>query len=197
MDNRMIAGNPIDPQVAVMQSKPIEYFTYPELPDRPMFECAALRATLQVERCAGMWTEANGKNPPERLAKCRNCPIGALHAGEVEFDVSVLRGTGICSRCHRGGMRLIGGDICVSCWNRAREVIVGRNAKGKPPKIHPPLAPRSITVRSGGQNITIKREHSVSTDELVVAGLRDCTRQVLFGFSATRKVPICVQGELF
>lgn len=181
-----------------MQASGINYFEHDLMPGRPMFRCDSMRADLQVDKCADMWREANGKNPPERLAKCRNCPIGAAHAGEVEFEVSQLRGSGICSRCHRGGMRLVGADICVSCWNRAREVIIGRNSKGKPPKIHPPLAARSIVVRSGGETIVIKREHSCNTEELVVAGLRDCTRQAFFGFHAQRgKIPIQVQGELF
>lgn len=181
-----------------MQSSNVEYFTYPEMPDRPMFRCEPMRATLQVQKCAEMWREANGKTPPERLAKCRNCPIGAAHAGEASFEVSVLRGSGICSRCHRGGMRLIGGDICVSCWNRQREVIRGFNAKGKPPKHHPAMEARVIRVLSGGQLITIKREHSINTEELVVAALRDCTRQAFFGFHAARGgIPVPVQGELF
>uniref|UniRef100_A0AAU6W275 Uncharacterized protein n=1 Tax=Pseudomonas phage Touem01 TaxID=3138548 RepID=A0AAU6W275_9VIRU len=181
-----------------MQHSGTTYFEHPLMPGRPMFRCDGMRADLQVEKCAEMWREANGKTPPERLAKCRNCPIGAAHAGEAEFDVSVLRGSGICSRCHRGGMRLIGADICVSCWNRAREVVVGRNAKGKPPSIHPPMEPREIRVRTGGETIVIKRGLSISTDELVVAALRDCTRQAFFAFHASRgKIPISIQGELF
>lgn len=31
-------------------------------------------------------------------------------------------------------MRLIHGALCLSCYNREREVVVGRNAKGVPPK---------------------------------------------------------------
>jgi hypothetical protein len=182
-----------------MQAKGIEYFSYPELPDRVMFACERMRANLQVDACAGMWQEANGKTPPERLAMCKTCPVGACHAGEDAFDVSALRGTGLCARCHRGGFRLVGGDICVSCWNRAREVIKGCNRRGKEPLNHPPLNARSIRVMVDGAPVVIRREHSCSTDELVVAALRDSTRQPLFGFYAApnKNVPISVQGELF
>lgn len=175
----------------------MDYFTLPELPDQPMFQCDTLRATLKVENCASMWRDANGKNPPERLAKCRNCPIGAEHAGEGVISVSSLRGSGICARCHRGGMRLVGSDICVSCWNRAREVARGRNAKGKPPKIHPAMDPRTITVRSGDELVRVYRAKSICTEELVVAALRDCTRQVYFGMVVQKVNNVCVQGELF
>lgn len=181
-----------------MQAKGIEYFTYPELPDQVRFNCDRMLATLQVDTCAGMWTEANGKSPPERLAKCKSCPVGACHAGEDDFDVSSMRGSGLCARCHRGGFRLIGGDICVSCWNRASEVLKGCNRRGKVPMNHPPMAARSIRVLAGGVPVVIKREHSICTEELVVAALRDCTRQPLFGFHAKRAVTtIAVQGELF
>jgi len=177
------------------------YFTYPELPDRLMFECTSHKATLTVDACKGMWTEANGRTPPDRLALCRRCPLGAQHAGLQSFHVSKLRGTGICSRCHRGGMRLVRQDICVSCWNRERELLIGKNAKGRPPRLHQPVARRTIRILNGDQIQVIKRDTSLSTDELVVAALRDSTRQVYFGFHA--KMPPAgntqapIQGSLF
>jgi hypothetical protein len=177
----------------------LEYFTIPELPDVQMFSCERHKATLRVDACKGMWLEANGRTPPERLAKCRNCPFGARHAGFETFHVSTLKGSGICSRCHRTGMRLVRGDICVSCWNREREFLIGKNAKGRPPKLHPDVALRTIRFRNGDQIDRIKREHSVSLEELMVAALRDSHRQVFFGFNAgpppAMSVPI--QGELF
>lgn len=178
----------------------MEYFTYPELPDRLIFQCSRHKAALQVEACKGMWTEANGRTPPDRLALCRNCPLGAQHAGLQSFQVSKLKGTGICSRCHRGGMRLVRQDICVSCWNREREVLVGRNAKGKPPKHHQPVDRRTIRILNGEEIILVERPHSTSTDELIVAALRDSTRQVFFGFQSKRPPAAAqapIQGSLF
>ncbi|MDD1003603.1 MULTISPECIES: hypothetical protein [Pseudomonas] len=164
-----------------MQFNGIEYFSYPELPDRVMFSCTRRQASLQVETCSGMWQEANGKNPPDRLAQCKSCPVGATHADEVAFDVSSLWGSGLCARCHRGGFRLVAGDLCVSCWNRAREVLKGCNRRGKAPKNHPSLAPRTIRILVNGAPVLITREHSVRTEELIIAALRDSARQPLFG----------------
>lgn len=160
----------------------VDYFTIPELPDRPMFRCERRNATLQVESCAAIWKAANGKNNSECGGACRNCSLGALHAGEGDAVMSRWRGIEICSRCHRVGMRLIGGDICVSCWNRQREVIIGKNARGRKPLNHPPIAPRSIAVLTGDELVTISRPYAVCTEELVISALRDSSRQVYFGF---------------
>jgi hypothetical protein len=176
----------------------IEYFTIPELPDKPMFRCERRNATLQVASCASMWKAANSKCNAESNISCRTCPLGAVHAGEGDAVMSHLRGVEICSRCHRVGMRLIGGDICVSCWNRAREVIVGKNARGRKPLNHPPIVPHAITVLTGKSLVTIKRAYAISTDELIIAALRDSTRQVYFSFHINgmqNNVPL--QGELF
>lgn len=178
----------------------VEYFSIPELPDKQMFRCERRNATIQVTSCASMWKAANSKNSMECNMSCRTCSLGAFHAGEGDAVMSQLRGVEICSRCHRTGMRLVQGDICVSCWNRAREVIVGKNARGRKPLNHPPIVPHAITVLSGKKLLTIKRAHAICTEELILAALRDCTRQVFFGFHAsgrTSSLPIPVQGELF
>lgn len=178
----------------------VEYFTIAELPDRPMFRCERRNATLQVESCAAIWKAANSKSSSECNAMCRTCPIGAVHAGEGDAVMSQLRGQEICSRCHRIGMRLIGGDICVSCWNRQREVIIGKNARGRKPLNHPPVSPHAITIMTGNKLVSIKRQHAICTEELVISALRDSPRQVFFGFHASggvSRVPIPVQGELF
>lgn len=174
-----------------------EYFTIPQLPDRPMFKCERRDATLQVSSCASQWKAANSKANPECNMSCRSCPIGAMHAGEGDVHMSQLRGIEICSRCHRVGMRLVSGDICVSCWNRQREVLVGKNARGRKPMNHPPIQPMQITYVCGQEVLTLKRQHAVCAEELVIAALRDSTRQVFFGFSGQTSVyPVPVQGEL-
>src|SRR5690606_2664063 len=40
-----------------------------------------------------------------------------------------------CTRCEVGSFRLVSGRLCPSCYNRQREWIVGRNAKGGKPTI--------------------------------------------------------------
>ena len=160
----------------------VEYFENPLLPGKPMFRCDRLSASLQVASCAGMWNEANaGGHPPERLFRCLQCPLGAEHAGVGDANMSPLRGTTICSRCHRTDLRLIGGNVCVSCQNRAYEWLKGKNAKGKAPVKHPPLVRRSVRYVCGGEVRVLARNLTASSDELVVELLRDSPKRVVIG----------------
>ena len=173
----------------------MDYFENPLLPGKPMFRCDRLKASLQVVACSGMWAEANAVGQvPERLFRCRQCPVGAEHAGVVDANMSSLRGTGICARCHRTDLRLIGGNICVSCQNRAYEWIKGRNAKGKPPERHPVLSRRLVRYVCDGQVRVLARAHTACADELVVELLRDRPKCVVLGRG--RGVSGLRQGEL-
>jgi hypothetical protein len=69
----------------------------------------------------------------DRFEKCRDCRIGAAHAGERHIHRSAIFDMAICPRCRRGGARMIGGRLCVSCYNREREFKIGKNAKGTRP----------------------------------------------------------------
>lgn len=160
----------------------VEYFESDLMPGRPMFRCDRLSASLRVEACAGMWREANVQGQmPERLFRCRSCPVGAAHAGEVDASYHRLRGLSICSRCHRSDLRLIGGNVCVGCKNREYEWVKGKNAKGQFPKLHPTLARRRCVVMTGGSVRILARELTTAMDELVVEMLRDSSRAVVFG----------------
>ena len=160
----------------------VEHFENALLPGKPMFRCERLSASLQVASCVGMWHEANaGGHPPERLFRCMKCPLGAKHAGVEDSSMSPLRGTTICSRCHRTDLRLIGGNVCVSCQNRAYEWTKGRNAKGKAPVKHPPLVRRSVRYVCDGQVRVLARALTASADELVVELLRDSAKRVVIG----------------
>ena len=160
----------------------VEYFENPLLPGKPMFRCERLTASLQVASCVGMWTEANAAGaPPERLFRCVKCPLGAKHAGVGDANMSPLRGATICSRCHRTDLRLIGGNVCVSCQNRSYEWQKGRNAKGKAPVKHPVLVRRSVRYVCDGQVRVLVRALTASADELVVELLRDSTKRVVIG----------------
>ena len=80
------------------------------------FECKPFRATLSTDRCASMWKA--------KREQCLYCPIGAAHAGAPERMKTVGKCT--CSRCHTESSRLMSSGICVSCYNRQREVAAGR-----------------------------------------------------------------------
>lgn len=167
----------------------IEYFTYPELPDKLMFRCDRMQASLQVANCASMWKQANQQREcPENLARCKGCQLGAQHAGESETSTCSITGSDICVRCNRGGMRLVRDEICVSCWNREREWLIGKNAKGVAPKMHPPVYPMEIRVMAGDEVISVGSKHCVSSTELVIKALRDNRKRVLFSFAGSGQV---------
>lgn len=152
------------------------------VPGKLHFRCDRQRATLSTESCAGMWREA-AADPSSRPA-CARCAIGASHAGEATANLSPIKGSMVCARCHKGATRLIHGMHCVSCYNRQREVIRGRNAKGTAPSRLSPLAPRRIWFLAGSVMTSIASPLTVDTTELVIAALRDSAERVRFTFKA-------------
>jgi len=137
-----------------------------------------------------MWRRENDLNDGSHAA-CKCCPLGAVHAGEVAASMSPLKGTLTCARCHRSAGRLIGGMHCVSCYNRAREVLRGRNAKGTAPVKASGLACRRLRFDASGDLRQLRMEQSADMDELIVATLRDSRQRVFFGFAA--QVPAAVR----
>lgn len=163
----------------------IEYFKIEAAPQLDFFRCKPLSATLSVGACATNWRGAH-EEQSERLFTCKTCPIGALHAGETAASLSPLRGATICGRCHRGTTRLVEQHLCVSCWNREREAILGKNAKGQKPVKLSAVHPRALRVIEGGEPKLIKRLRTAHYEELFVMALRDCARQVVFCWDANR-----------
>lgn len=161
----------------------MEYFTIPELPDKPMFKCARLSAVIQVSNCSRMWDLANRNKTKSQCATslCKGCSIGADHSGVSDVSSSFLSGSNICARCHRTGSRMVGGHICVSCWNREREWLIGKNRRGVPPKFHPVLYVAVIKFWSEGVVKSIEKAHTASNVEMIIACIRDNSKQVTFG----------------
>lgn len=160
-----------------------DYFSMDGLPGRVYFRCERQRATLSTEACAASWRRADELNNGQCSA-CRLCPVGAVHAGEVAASMSPLKGTLTCARCHRASGRLIGGMVCVSCYNRAREFVVGKNAKGTSPVKTADLCPRKVRFRCGDAIKSFRLSLSRDMDELVVATLRDSRKSVAFAFNS-------------
>ncbi len=159
-----------------------EYFENALMPGKAMFRCDRLSASLLVSACAGMWREANGSgHSPERLFGCRQCVVGAGHAGVADANMSPLKGTATCVRCNRTDLRLVGGVMCVSCKNREYEWLKGCNAKGKPPAHHPALERRCVRYLVEGEVRTLSRSKTAGSVELVVELLRDQGKRVLMG----------------
>lgn len=173
----------------------VDYFHMENVPGKVFFRCDRQRAKLSTDSCAAMWRKADELNDGTN-STCRLCPIGAVHAGEVAASMSPLKGSLICARCHRNSMRLIGGMHCVSCYNRAREWMIGRNAKGTAPVKLGSLDQRSIRYRHGDEMRTLVLQNTVDIDELIVAALRDSRKAVVFAFNSAPPAGL-VQGRLW
>lgn len=164
----------------------VEYFKIAEVPGQQFFRCDRYRATLSTTACSKMWREANHQNVEARY-RCKTCPVGALHAGETSASMSPLMGSLICPRCHRGALRLIGKHLCVSCYNRQREFIVGHNAKGTAPSKMAPLHARCLRYWSGNVLLKLHLDHSADHVELMVAALRNSKNRVRFAFTGAMR----------
>lgn len=162
-----------------------------------MFRCTALSATLSVTGCAKRWREAAVKpvvRPedaawrPDPFSSCRGCSIGAAHAGAAAVTYSALFGSSICPRCRKGVTRFIGGKVCVSCYNRAREVAAGLNARGRAPTKIRPLSPVRVRASVNGQPIIIEDAAAVDIFEPTIQALRTMPGPILFSWAAPKLI---------
>ena len=127
---------------------------------------------------------------------CSNCAIGAHHAGRDGANLAPLAGRRICARCHVGTPRLIRGHLCPSCYNRERELRVGRNGKGRQPiKARAALAPRSLDFVVGARWVHAERDLAADRLELMVAAL--CGSPERVRFAARPPLAIGAQGRLW
>ncbi|TAN25870.1 MAG: hypothetical protein EPN31_14440 [Castellaniella sp.] len=92
-------------------------------------------------------------------------------------------------------MRLIHKHLCVSCYNRQREVLVGKNAKGSSPVKWQALARRTITYQlSDGTVAERTLDRTTDMEELIVGVLRDERKAVRFGWKAPEHVRQLLDG---
>lgn len=104
-----------------------------------MFACQRQPGNLKLTKtsCAALWRRGLLPDSDETIAwHCRGCEVGARHAGAADKPVPRARR---CSRCGDGGIKIVGGIICVSCYNRQAEFAKGCNGKGKAPIAFQPL----------------------------------------------------------
>lgn len=182
----------------------MDYFTYPGVPGR-YFRCDAMRASLAETRCASMYREA--KRLPSgacsSLEKCIGCEIGALHAGDenVQRKTSAV-GALTCARCREHTARLVVGGICVSCYNRQREVEKGRNAKGVPPRpvdrfwmdevprCKVVVTHQSMLLFSANDTPRIVTGNVADQLELMICAMRNVRDKFLFAFPPAMRAPM-------
>lgn len=117
-----------------------------------LFACTRRNARLTTVACSKFYAAALRKKPEPWDAnfKCRACPVGAVHAGGGTTPIQdeaakeaaarqqvVDEWKNVCPRCLRLSSRIVKDKLCISCYNRAREVRVGKNRKGTAPKLLP------------------------------------------------------------
>lgn len=167
----------------------IKYFSRSDCPGT-FFDCERLCATLTTASCEKRWKAANDKarkpDPCDPLLRCKACDVGAAHSGEKTVKSNPLFGSRICSRCQRPSDRLVGGELCVSCYNRQREYRIGRNAKGTRPINHPALEMRRALVLINGAPRVREFPNTVDMTEAIVSVLRHESGPVVFAFKSRK-----------
>jgi hypothetical protein len=168
-----------------MFSPDVAYINYPGLTGTKLFRCEPYRATLTTIACSKRWRESQTTRGQDssQVEKCRGCPLGAIHSGEQPVFYSALFDMAICPRCRRGATRIIGNTRCISCYNREREWVSGKNAKGTKPVRLKPLNRRRVRYATPGHVISdYEADLCVDTLELMVSVLRAARGRVSFGF---------------
>ncbi|WP_146208851.1 hypothetical protein [Azospirillum sp. TSO22-1] len=124
-----------------------------------MMRCQRRSVTLAESSCAASWETAQKKRPEpwEGRWHCRSCALGAEKAGKPLPQTAIAADalSCLCPRCFRPAPRLINGHLCVSCYNRDREVARGRNAKGGVPRLTAKLHNLTILIVEAG---AVRRE---------------------------------------
>lgn len=157
-------------------------------PTLEMMRCDRRSMTLSKPGCARLWLSANTGEKEGRpqtwegRAACVACPVGAASAGQVQSSVAgaveVLRL--VCPRCERPAPRLIWNALCISCYNRAREVRVGRDCKGNRPGLTDRLHGIAIAVMDAAGTREVQAASVTSPGELMIAAARKATGWMMF-----------------
>jgi hypothetical protein len=155
----------------------IEYVELPNFPGMKVFRCERLRADLTAASCARNFRESStlscvGCNIGRGHATRSGTGVSSEKAGK-RTAWSLTNGGGVarwdepvalsCVRCERTGRtegtRLLGRlrlvrdhCLCVSCFNREREIVLGKNAKGARPKKWAGLRLSIVRINTAGKS---------------------------------------------
>jgi hypothetical protein len=166
----------------------VAYFELPAAEGLRFFRCEAYSASLSDRGCSGRWIEAQAAKGEraDRYSACRGCAIGAAHAGHEVVTYSTYYDIEVCPRCGKGGMRMIGGARCVSCYNREREIATGKNARGNAPvELMREKSYRAVhlTLVVDGVPRPIVTARAVSVVEPIIQAMRTTKGGLAFAFS--------------
>lgn len=120
---------------------------------------------------------------------CQFCPIGASNAGApidpmAEAVQSLERH---CVRCQKPAARRINGKFCVSCYNRDREVRVGRNRWGHPPsEIQATIHTATVTVSTNDGISAVAHRRVAARTEAMALIARGSNQPMYFGIPPLR-----------
>ena len=137
--------------------------------DGDYFNCGPYKSLLSVSACARNWKSARGEIEDCNRILCRECDVGAAHAGESPIKQAART---LCARCGRQDQRLIRGAICVSCYNRERELLRGKNAKGAFPTHARRVHSVDYVVRGSGERHI---DRCCTPIEAAVIAFRSCS----------------------
>lgn len=145
-----------------------------------VFDCERISAQVTQEQCAASYLRNNIGSG------CHNCSIGRHFSGDAPIaedrHSAINKSLGLaCIRCERNvhtatkyiaRFRLTRKHtLCLTCFNREREVVRGYNAKGARPVKHSGLKTAAITVK------TAEGERKVE-DIGLRSGYLECARYV-------------------
>ncbi len=195
------------PAAVPRHAEGVAYSVIAAAPGLEFFTCERLRASMSVKGCGTRWTEAQGgeggrygNSVFEARASltntCRSCPIGAAHAGADHVHHSKLYGASICPACRTGATRMIGNKVCVSCYNRRRELRAGKNARGNAPieLMQRPVHPIEFRMAVDGRPRRVRAQGADLLEPMVQA-LRVTKGELVFAFSGPERT--LQQARLF
>jgi hypothetical protein len=178
---RLEPGETVQPAVAREKAGAalgIEYLELPGFPGMKVFRCERLRADLTAASCArnfresstlscigckigrGHATKSGTGVSPEKADKRAAWSLTTNGGGCTRWDEPTALS---CVRCERTGRtegtRLLGRlrlvrdhCLCVSCFNREREIVLGKNAKGARPKKWAGLRLSIVRINTAGKS---------------------------------------------
>lgn len=165
----------------------VTYTTSEAAPGLKLFRCEPYQALMSAKSCATRWAKAQAARGElgATMAACGVCAIGAAHAGHGSVHYSPHYKSPICPRCGTGTTRMIGNRLCISCYNRNREMKAGRNARGHYPVelMERPLHRVEMMVEVDGEVRRLVDLETCSTTETMIQFLRSHTGKVAFGLA--------------
>lgn len=153
------------------------------------FDCPSGMGRLSVKACAENYQLGRDRRQQYARLRCQGCALGAQHAVQAcglarsaDAGIPLLSGRRVCPRCLRPAQRIIGAHLCVSCYNRQREVLVGVNRHGKRPSTPAPKPIRVMVMESDRLSLVrVDRAYSL-LEATILAARRSGAR--VFGWCA-------------